>query len=315
MTEEQYKFDETDFNEICFTVKSEDTDTASSIVNMAVPYGIYIEDYRNLEESIDEIAHIDLIDEELLKKDRTKSVIHMYIDAEKPFSEAVSFAEERFRAEKIDYSVQVRLCKTEDWANNWKKYFHPVKIGEKLLICPSWEAPPKTDRTVINIEPGLAFGTGTHETTSLCLNLVEKYVKGGESVLDIGTGSGILSVAALLLGAESAVGVDIDDKAVKSAKENADSNGVGNRFSAVCGSLTDKVQGKYDIITANIVADVIILMLKSIKNFMKSETVLILSGIISSRADDVINALKNSFEIIETSEKNEWLAFAVRLCK
>ncbi|MGN1081767.1 MAG: 50S ribosomal protein L11 methyltransferase, partial [Acutalibacteraceae bacterium] len=193
MTEDQYKFEETDFNEIIFTVPSEKTEAAGDIANMAVPYGIYIEDYRDLERQVDEIAHIDLIDDELLKKDRTRSMIHIYKDAEKPYTEAVSFVEERFRAENIVYETSVRLCKTEDWANNWKKYFHPIKIGEKLLICPSWEEKPETDRKILTLEPGLAFGTGTHETTALCLEMVEKYTKKDDAVLDVGTGSGILS--------------------------------------------------------------------------------------------------------------------------
>lgn len=313
MVEEQYKFEEVDFNEIIFTVNSEKTEIAGDIVNMVVPYGIYIEDYRNLEEMVDEIAHIDLIDEELVSRDRTKSKIHIYIDVEKPYTEAVSFVEERFKAMGIDFECEVKLCKTDDWANNWKKYFHPIEIGDRLLICPSWEEPPKTDRKILTLEPGLAFGTGTHETTALCLELVERYVKEGDRILDVGTGSGILAVAGLLLGAEYAFGVDIDDNAVKVAKENAATNKVGERFAAVCGSLTEKAEGKYNIITANIVADVILIMLEDIAKFMDKETLLILSGIISSRADDVVNALSKNFQTIEYNTKNEWVAIAVKL--
>ncbi len=313
MTEDQYKFEETDFNEIIFTVNSEKTDVAGDIVNMVVPYGIYIEDYRNLEEMIDEIAHIDLIDEELKNRDRTKSKIHIYIDVEKPYLEAISFVEERFNAMNIEFECEVKLCKTDDWANNWKKYFHPIEIGERLLICPSWEEKPKTDRKILTLEPGLAFGTGTHETTALCLELVERYVKKGDRILDVGTGSGILAVAGLLLGADYAFGVDIDDKAVKVAKENAVTNGVGEKFEAVCGSLTEKAEGKFDVITANIVADVILIMLEDIARFMTKDTLLILSGIISSRADDVVSALSERFETVEYNTKNEWVAIAVKL--
>lgn len=312
MTEDQYKFEETDFNEIIFTVNSEKTDLAGDIVNMVVPYGIYIEDYRFLEEMIDEIAHIDLIDEELKAKDRTKSKIHIYIDVEKPYAEAVSFVKERFDSLGIAFECEVNLCKTDDWANNWKKYFHPIEIGERLLICPSWEEKPKTDRRILTLEPGLAFGTGTHETTALCLEMVERYTKAGDRMLDVGTGSGILAVAALLLGAGSAFGVDIDEAAVKVAKENAEVNGVGKNFEAVCGSLTQKAEGKFDIITANIVADVILIMLEDIAKFMNADTLLILSGIISSRADDIVSALAENFEIVEYNTKNEWVAIGVK---
>ncbi|MFR7986622.1 MAG: 50S ribosomal protein L11 methyltransferase, partial [Clostridia bacterium] len=247
----------TDWTELIITVPAQDVERAGDIAQMVVPYGIYIEDYSHLEQEAWEIAHIDLIDEELLQKDRTKGLVHIYISPEANPAEAISFLEERYRACGIDFSLSTANCVEEDWINNWKKYFHPIPVGNKLLIRPTWEEAPDTGRIVLHLEPGLAFGTGTHETTRLCLELLEQYVSPGCDVLDVGCGSGILSVAALLLGAQKAVGVDIDELAVKTAVENAQINEVSGRFTAICGNLTEQVSGQYQVVVANIVADVI----------------------------------------------------------
>ena len=199
------------WTEITVTVDTKDIETAGNIANMVVPYGIYIEDYSALEEETMEIAHIDLIEASLLQKDRTKGIIHIYISPEENPAEAVSFLEERLQSAGIAYTLGTDLCAMEDWVNNWKKYFHPMPVGDKLLIRPTWEdADPTDGRKVLHIEPGLAFGTGSHPTTRLCLETLEKVVTPGATVLDIGCGSGILSIAALLLGAQTAFGVDID---------------------------------------------------------------------------------------------------------
>lgn len=213
---------ENNWTEITIAIPAAEVDRASSIAHMVVPYGIYIEDYSNLEAEAMEIAHIDLIDEELLQKDRTKALVHVFISAEDNPGEAVSYLTGRYTAENIQHDISISGCKQEDWINNWKKYFKPIKVGEKLLIQPLWEEPVDSEgRVVLHLEPGIAFGTGTHETTRLCMELIEKYSKPDMSFLDMGCGSGILSIAALLLGAESAVGVDIDPLAVKTAQENA----------------------------------------------------------------------------------------------
>ena len=189
------------WTEITVTVDTKDIETAGNIANMVVPYGIYIEDYSALEEETMEIAHIDLIEVSLLQKDRTKGIIHIYISPEENPAEAVSFLEERLQSAGIAYTLGTDLCAMEDWVNNWKKYFHPMPVGDKLLIRPTWEdADPTDGRKVLHIEPGLAFGTGSHPTTRLCLETLEKVVTPGATVLDIGCGSGILSIAALVSG-------------------------------------------------------------------------------------------------------------------
>lgn len=307
------------WTEVKIEIPANQVELAGDIANMVVPYGIYIEDYSNLEAEALEIAHIDLIDEELLKKDRSKAVIHVYISPEENPAEAVSFLEERYQAEKVPHEITCASCVKEDWINNWKKYFKPIPVGKKLLIRPVWEEEfDSMGRTVLDLEPGLAFGTGTHETTRLCLELLENYITPGCDFLDMGCGSGILSVAALLLGAKSAVGVDIDPLAVKTAVENAKTNGVEERFTGICGNLTEKVAGnsavpqKYRVVAANIVADIVIQLSKDAPNFLEKDSVYIVSGIIDSRERDVLNALAGAFTVIERKEERGWVTMALK---
>lgn len=296
------------WTEIIAEVPAQDLESAENIAQMTVPYGIYIEDYSNLEQEVLEIANIDLIDEDLLKQDRTKGKIHIYISPEDNPAEAVSFLKERFESEDIKYKIYSDDCDVESCLENWKKYFHPMNVGEKLLIRPIWRDDYNADgKIVLQLDPGLAFGTGTHETTRLCLEALEKYVFKGAKMLDVGCGSGILSVAGLLLGAESAIGIDIDEMAVKASRENAELNNVQDKYTAVKGNLADKTEGIFDIITANIVADAIIMLSSDIEKHMNEKTVYIMSGIIDTRLDDVLNALPKSLKIIEQYEEKGWL--------
>lgn len=303
------------WSEIAITVAVKDIEAAGNIANMVVPYGIYIEDYSDLENEVMEIAHIDLIDENLLKADRTKGIIHVYINPhENPF-EAVSFIKERLDAQSISCEISTSDCATEDWVNNWKQYFHPMPVGNKLLIRPTWEDHYEANgRTVLHIEPGLAFGTGSHPTTKLCLETLENYVDSSSTVLDIGCGSGILSIAALLLGARNAFGVDIDSLAVKTAMANAAENGFDeSRFIAVQGNLSDKVSGKYNVIVANIVADIIMEFNKGVANYLTDDGVYITGGIIETREDEVLCSFEqNGFEVKERFEEKGWLVFVVK---
>ena len=190
-----------------------------------------------------------------------------------------------------------------------------MPIGKKLLIRPVWEDNYDAgDRKVLDIEPGLAFGSGSHPTTQLCLETLEKYVDENSTVLDIGCGSGILSIAALLLGAKSAFGVDIDELAVKTAKENALQNGFGeDRFTAVQGDLSDKVSGKFNVVVANIVADIVMQFNTQVGEFLTDDGVYITGGIIESREDEVLYSFaQNGFEVMERLENNGWLVFALK---
>lgn len=303
-----------DWTEIIITVSLSDVDTVAAIANMAVKGGIYIEDYSDLEKGAEEIAHIDLIDEELVNKDRNKCLVHLYVSGEENVNEHLMFLKERLSAENIEFRIDTTSVKESDWAENWKKYFKSVNIGNRLTICPAWEKPEtENGRVILKMDPGAAFGTGTHATTSLCLELLDKYVKGGENVLDIGCGSGILSIAATLLGARNAIGVDIDATSVKVAKENAEMNGVENKTEYIIGDLADKIKGKFNIICANIVADIIIKLSAEISQFMDDSAVFITSGIIDVRVNDVLEGFKsNNLVIIDEYKKDNWYAFALK---
>ena len=201
-----------EWTEVSITVPIEKVDTAGDIAQMVVPYGIYIEDYSMLEDEVEEIAHIDLIDEDLLQKDRTKGIVHIYISPEDNPLEAVAFLTERYNSAEIPFEINTNGCEEQDWLNNWKQYFNPIEVGEKILIRPTWrdKYDPK-DRVVLNLDPGLAFGTGTHETTRLCLQAVEKYTNADTTILDVGCGSGILGICASKLGAKEVIMTDILD--------------------------------------------------------------------------------------------------------
>ena len=299
-----------EYTEVKIYVKTEDTERASSVAIMTVPYGIYIEDYSDLEEGAWEIAHIDLIDEELLQKNREESIIHVFIEEGNNPAEAVSFIAERLNAEKITHRIETDGVNSDDWQDKWKAFFKPQAIGERLFVRPIWiDDYESGNRAVLNIEPGAAFGTGTHETTRLCLETLDKIIKDGDTVLDIGCGSGILAIASMLLGAKEGFGVDIDPLAVKTAKENGLMNNLKEpELTFVCGDLADKVAKKYDVVVANIVADIIILFSTQVRAFMKPGAKFIASGIIDTRADEVCLALQNAGLVLkERIEENGWV--------
>lgn len=303
------------WTEIAVTVASGDIDAAGAIANMTIPYGIYIEDYSDLENEVMEIAHIDLIEESLLNADRSKGVIHIYVNPHESPAEAAAFIKDRLNSLSINHEIKIADCAEEDWVNNWKQYFHPMPIGEELLIRPVWEQEYDAQgRKVLHLEPGLAFGTGSHPTTKLCLETLEKYIDESSRLLDIGCGSGILSIAALLLGAKSATGTDIDSLAVKTAMANAAENGFdSSRFNAVQGNLSEKIKSTYNVIAANIVADIIMELNLSVGQFLEDDGVYITGGIIESREEEVLNSFTaNNLKVIERFEEKGWLVFVLK---
>ena len=243
------------------------------------------------------------VDESVLAIDKNITVIKCY------FSE-----NEKKEAEKIENEVQkyateteIRFTDDKDWANNWKKYYHPIEIGEKITIKPTWEDYENSDRVIIEIDPGMAFGTGTHETTYLCLEALEKYVEKDDDIFDIGCGTGILGIAAVKLGARKIYAVDIDEKCIEATMENAEINGTIDKMEIIKGNLLDVVTDSADIIVSNIIAEIIATMIPELKNHLKGKKLFIASGIIVEKIHIVKDALEEEgFEILEVRTKNGW---------
>ena len=300
------------WTDIEITVPQAYAGTAEAIATMVANGGIYIEDYSDLEQQAWEIAHVDLIEQELLDKPRDVVKVHMYLAPDENPAEVLPLFKERLEASGIPYELATNGVEQEDWQNAWKKYYHAMDIGKRLAIVPGWEQ-YDTDRTAITMDPGMAFGTGTHETTALCLEVLDERVRGGERVLDIGTGSGILAIAALKLGAAAAEGVDIDPMCVRTAGENAARNGVEDRRTVLVGDLSDKASGVYDLITANIVAAAILSLAPHVPALLAPGAVFIASGIIDTRKEEVLAGLRAAgLEPFDVREKRGWVCIVCR---
>lgn len=285
---------------------------AEDIATDIVPYGLYLEDYSDLEEGAREIAHIDLIDETLLARDRETAVIHLYLDPDGDTEEVRQMLTARLGAAGIPCEFGTSLVKEEEWKDNWKRFFHTTPIGDRLVIRPTWEPMPDDPaRAVLSIDPGAAFGTGTHATTRMCLEMIERHLRPGDTLLDLGCGSGILSIAGALLGAAKAVGSDLDPVAVKVATENAALNGVSDRAEYRTGDLTETVQGRFRVVCANIVADVIMTLARTVSDYMTEDGIFLCSGILDTRAEEVAAALSAAgLTVIETHTESPWYAYA-----
>lgn len=307
------------YKEIILKIKTSDEDTATAIVSLLDIGGIYTEDYSDLEEC-PLVKNFALIDEELLKKDKNTVLLHIYFAEHIDVSACLDFIKTRFDAENIAFEVMENKVEEDDFANNWKQYYKPLKI-KNITVVPEWEDYKASDgETVLRIDPGVAFGTGNHETTSLCVEKLQETVKKGDKVLDLGCGSGILSIASLLLGASAVDAVDIDPNAVKISKENASLNKFDGIFRAETGNVLEKGSGifgfvgkGYNVVVANIVADVLIRICSFIKEHTAPGAYFILSGIICERCGEVEKALKdNGFTIEEIAEKRGWNCIVAR---
>ncbi len=207
-----------------------------------------------------------------------------------------------------------RIVRTQDWANEWKKYYKATKVGKSIAIVPTWEHyHPIGNEHIVNLDPGMAFGTGTHETTVMCIELLESTIRSGNTMLDIGCGTGILAICGLKLGASKVIAIDRDTVAVRVCKENAKLNGVIDSMEIVHGDLLDKDYEKADVVIVNIVADAIIEILQYADRVLKSDARLICSGIIRERESDVIKAMhEKDYELIERKERGEWVALLLK---
>ena len=301
-----------EWTDIIITTPKASSDTAEAIATSVAGSGIYVEDYSDLETQVFEIAHVDLIEQDLLDKPRDQVIVHMYLSPDENPAEVLDLLHSRLIASGIEYTLNTAGVEQEDWENGWRKYYHPLDVGKRLAIVPSWQEYP-TDRVQLKMDPGLAFGTGTHETTNLCLQVLDDKIQGGERILDIGTGSGILAIAALLLGAKEAEGIDIDPMCVRTAGENAQRNGVADRFRVLVGDLSEKASGQYDLITANIVAAAILSLAPAVPALMAPGALFVASGIIDSRVEEVCAGLKAAgLEVVHQHMLRGWACLVCR---
>ena len=302
---------ETEWTQVKVTVKLERLDDLVAIMSM-VSNNLQIEDYSDIDLKT---CYGDLIDESILNADKTIASVSVYLPAERSVTECIAFLKERFAdADLADAKIELVGVNEEDWANSWKAYYKPIKIGERLVIVPAWEKyTPAEGELIVRMDPGMAFGTGTHETTRLVIKLLEAYTKEGCRMLDVGTGSGILAICASKLGAGECRAYDIDPMAVRVANENIKDSGLTNITCEVSDLLRQVDKSRpYDLICANIVADIIIRMTPDVGELMHKDTVLLASGIIMERSQDVVDCFeKHGFCIVERLEENGWCGLAV----
>ena len=300
------------WTQIKVTVPLAQLDALTAIMSM-VSNNLQIEDYSDIDLKT---CYGDLIDESILNADKTIASVSVYLSSDRSVPESIAFIRERLLAEGLLDNAKIETVgvNEEDWANSWKAYYKPIKIGEKLVIVPAWEKyEPQEGELIVRMDPGMAFGTGTHETTRLVIQLLENYTKAGCRMLDVGTGSGILAICASRLGAGECRAYDIDPMAVRVANENIKDSGLSNITCEVSDLLRNVDRtAPYDLICANIVADIIIRMTPDVGAFMHEKTVLLASGIISERADDVVACFEeHGFRIVERLEDNGWCGLAV----
>ena len=293
--------------------------------------GVIIDDEADFQDFLENNHdYWDYVDEDLEASMKGKSRVTFYLlDSETGYAQlaAVRMALERLKAERSDCGsliLSMENIQDADWENSWKKYYKPIEIGDRLMVIPQWELEnPKvqnSDRVPLILDPGLTFGTGNHATTRLCLMGLEKAVKPGDRVLDLGCGSGILSIASLLLGAAEAKAVDIDEKCLTVAYENAGLNGIGkDTYTVMVGnvltdpSVRETLGGGYNVVLANIVADVIIGLAPMVRSMMAEGATFLCSGIIDTRAEEVAEKLKEAgLEPVESRTSEGWYAYTCR---
>ena len=320
-----------DWIKLSISTTTEGIETVSAVLMEQGILGVEIDDSTDFHNFLDNNRDKwDYVDEDLLKAHESGSFVSFYITDDADGKETISLVKsalDALKSQDVDemygtLEITSANMKEEDWSENWKQYFKPLNVGDKILILPEWETITEpTNRTVFTVNPGMSFGTGAHHTTQLCIKAMEKHLENGMTVLDLGCGSGILSIISLLLGAEHATAVDIDENAVKIAVENAEKNNIDlSKYRTMAGNVTcDKelfeqiADRKYDIVLANIVADVIIGIRDIVPKFLKDNGIFITSGIIEERLNDVLDAYDKS-DFVQISEEHQggWVSMVYR---
>lgn len=308
--------------EVTIKTTTEAVEAITNILDELRTGGVMIEDPKDFLFQKNNELDWDYVEEEVFNKSGQDGVlIKTYISEERNVVEVVENIKHRvlslrdFGIDIGEGSVSLGQVNESDWANEWKKYYKPTKIGQRIVVKPTWEDYKRENgELIIELDPGMAFGTGTHETTSMCIRELEKYVNGDSKVFDIGCGSGILAIAAAKLGAKEVLAVDLDEVAVKVSKENVEENNVSDSVEVRHGNLMDVVKDRADVVVANIIADIIKILAKDVHNFMKKDAVFISSGIILDKVEEVKESLiENGFEIIDIKKLGEWSAIVSKL--
>ncbi len=300
------------WTEVQIKTTAELEDLVSNVLYDAGATGLAIEDPRDILELSQSEDKWDFVDPSLINYDFDGILIKAYFSESDDLENKIEEIKNRIKNDPIlsagDNEIKISIVDDNDWAESWKKYYKPIKIGERILIKPSWEEYDLEENDIlIELDPGMAFGTGTHETTAMCTEALEKYVNPGDIVYDIGCGSGILSIVAAKLGAERVIGVDLDELCVKVSNENIELNNVENIVEIKEGNLLDVVEGKANIIVSNIIAEIIAKMTKDLKEYLKEDGIFITSGIIVEKISLVEKALlENGFKILQIKKLNGW---------
>ena len=310
------------WTEVTVKTTTEAVEAISNILLEERCGGVMIEDPKDFLYQKKNELDWDYVEEEVFNKSNQDGVlIKTYIPEERNVLELVETIKAKisllpsYGLDIGEGTVSLSDVNESDWANEWKKYYKPTKIGKKIVVKPTWEDYDKQEGDlIIELDPGMAFGTGTHETTSMCIRELEKYVDESKRVFDIGCGSGILAIAAAKLGAKEVVAGDLDEVAVKVSRENCELNNVLDKVVVKHGSLFEVVEGKADVIVANIIADIIKILANDVSKFLSEDGVFISSGIIHAKIDEVVESLeKNGFEIVEIVKLGEWSAIVSKL--
>ena len=307
------------WHEIKITTKSEAVEAITEMLMSVGAGGTSVEDPNDILMEISKPSSLDYVDSEFLESLGKDAIIRAYFNEEKNISKIKNMINKKLNdiSKFLDTGkkqVEYDEVDDEDWSNSWKKYYKPFKISEKIVIKPSWEDyKEEQGDVVIELDPGMAFGTGTHETTKMCAMLLEKYIKHANSVIDIGCGTGILSMIASKLGARSVLAIDIDELAVRIAKENAYKNGVKYGFDVRISELKDITGENFNIVVANIISNVIIDLADLVKCKLSSDGYFITSGIIKEKKDEVVKRYREiGFGVIEQIEMGEWVAMVFK---
>ena len=306
--------------EVRVITKSEALEPISGIFYSLDCKGVAIEDPEDILGREQGPLTWDFADINVLEHKGKVAVVKAYFAEEDNIEDVLEYVNERLTELKEmgldlgEAKVEHEKMHEEDWANTWKQYYKPTKVGEKIVVKPIWEEyEAKDGELVVDLDPGMAFGTGTHETTRMCIQSLEKYVKEGSTVFDVGCGSGILAIAAAKLGAKLAVGVDLDPVAVESSIENVGYNKLKN-IEILHGNLVEVIDGKADIVVANILAEIICILTDDVKRVLKDGGVFITSGIIHDRVDMVCEKLEaTGFEVVEKNRDGEWNCIVAKL--